>query len=210
MIRDPEKLTAQIIEWLRAELIRTRSRCFVVQTNMRFSLYSMATARLCQQVANTFNIDFDVSLVTDEFSLAADAVRYAEKHRGLIVGGLSREQVFARDYHKYSSGLIDILPIAELYHHEILDLSRSLSLSIQMQEPIIRELPASMIEWADRENISSNIVVAEASPNTSRVWFRYMLPQKEALSKLHQFEKLTRHKALVKPVFPARTSEFVQ
>jgi len=50
------------------------------------------------------------------------------------------------------------------------------------------------IEWADRENMNNNIVTDETDPARHRDWLRYSMRQREVIAKVHQLEKISRHK----------------
>lgn len=50
------------------------------------------------------------------------------------------------------------------------------------------------IEWADRENERTSIVVDEADPTKHGAWRAYTGRQREVIAKMHQLEKSTRHK----------------
>lgn len=63
------------------------------------------------------------------------------------------------------------------------------------------------IEWADREDMrtqefhnATGIIKRDADPTKNKEWYRYTSRQKEVIAKLHQIEKISRHK--VNPNLP--------
>lgn len=56
------------------------------------------------------------------------------------------------------------------------------------------------IEWADREDMRTNIIKGDADPAKDPMFYRYTARQKEVIAKLHQLEKISRHK--VNPNLP--------
>lgn len=206
MIQDLNKFSKQLTTWLQAEKKRTNKRGFVVPLYGE-QVYAQTALKLCQDAAPTYTVEESCETF-NKFAITAEK---ANRLDCLIVGVLSREEILARSYKKYSTGLADIFPLGELYHSEIVQLYNYLcNKTDKFEPPIIRDLSAVIIEWADKENRKNNIIYATEPPNSSRVWFRYTIPQKEALSKLHQFEKLTQHKKLSGLIYPARSSEFIQ
>jgi NH3-dependent NAD+ synthetase len=206
MIRNVEKLVDRMVDWLQRQRREANLSCFI--TSAASSIPSAVANAVCARAGTAHSAQNPLS----EIYRAANRAELAQQKNGLIVGALSREEIFARAYDKYGEGLADVFLLGELYYHEIEQLYEYLlgKPYVDIKEIELRGLPAPMIEWVDKENQRSGIITAEERPNSSRVWFRYTLPQKEAISKLYQFEKLTRHKRLDRPVFPARASEFVQ
>ena len=50
------------------------------------------------------------------------------------------------------------------------------------------------IEWADRENMRCSIVTNDENPMSNSAWLGYSGRQKEVIAKMHQLEKISRHK----------------
>lgn len=134
-----------------------------------------------------------------------DAIDISETQRGLIIGTLNRNEAeLIRRYHKYREGIGDIFPIADLFYSEILELLKG---DFDKDPKIDDILLHSEVEWGDRENCKSGIIINEKEPKTCRGWFRYTLRQKEILSRMHQIEKRTRHKKISAPTFRIRSVE---
>lgn len=150
---------------------------------------------------------------------------YAYSTQGIVVGTRNRsENNIVRHFHKYGDGCIDIAPIADLFKSEVYQLFEYLTKSNDIMPQAALDIwhtpPAtdlwgpdvgltdeaelgvtySEIEWADRENLRSNIISSDDDPTKFKTWFGYTLRQKEIIAKLHQLEKLTRHK--VNPALP--------
>ena len=144
---------------------------------------------------------------------------YANSVNGLVVGTKNRsEGNLVRHFHKYGDGAVDIAPIADLFKSEVYQLFEYLT-KVNGNMPqeaidIFTAIPTTdlwgqdvfmydeeelgvtynEIEWADRENQISNIISSNEDPTKYHTWFGYTLRQKQIIGKLHQLEKLTRHK----------------
>lgn len=56
------------------------------------------------------------------------------------------------------------------------------------------ELSYDEIEWADRENIRCGIITTKTDPANHKAWGGYSMRQREVIAKIHQLEKISRHK----------------
>jgi len=50
------------------------------------------------------------------------------------------------------------------------------------------------VEWADRQNMVNNIVTDDGDPTKHPAWLGYSMRQREVIAKVHQMEKISRHK----------------
>lgn len=50
------------------------------------------------------------------------------------------------------------------------------------------------VEWADRQDMQNGIIRSEDDPARHRSWVGYTLRQREVIAKVHQMEKISRHK----------------
>jgi len=118
----------------------------------------------------------------------------AEQENGVILGDINRNELFMRSYKKHIP--IDILPIGNVFYSDILKL-----LDLPQENPQIDQvLTYADVEWAANQDTKNSIITNDVMPNSVRNWFIYTLKQKEIISRLHQREKQTRHKALHLPI----------
>jgi NAD+ synthase len=155
--------------------------------------------------------------------LRAPVLSYmANAHRGLVVGtGNRSEDNLIRYYNKFGDGCADISPIGDLFKSEVYNLFAHVTINnganslmpesamwIYNAKPTAdlwgkhekqtdeEELGITYdeIEWADRENTKNDIIVDNADPVRHREWARYTTRQREVIAKIHQMEKMSRHK----------------
>ncbi|MHA2426425.1 MAG: NAD(+) synthase [Candidatus Hermodarchaeia archaeon] len=50
------------------------------------------------------------------------------------------------------------------------------------------------VEWADRQDMQNGIITSEEDPARHRAWVGYTIRQREVIAKVHQMEKISRHK----------------
>jgi NH3-dependent NAD+ synthetase len=122
---------------------------------------------------------------------------------GLIVGSRSKNDLLYRTYNKYGAGNADIFPLADLYKSEIVELFEYTTAPLcygatyildKEKNKIFNDITDLEVEWADGENTRTQIIVSDDSPDKHRDWQRFTLRQRQIVAKLHQLEKLTRHK----------------
>lgn len=122
---------------------------------------------------------------------------------GLIVGSRSKNDLLYRTYNKYGAGNSDIFPLLDLYNSEIIQLFEYIATPMcygatyildKGKNKTFDDITDLEVEWADEENIRTGIVISDISPDKQRDWQRYTLRQRQIIAKLHQLEKLSRHK----------------
>lgn len=130
---------------------------------------------------------------------------------GLVVGSLTKDKLWARCYQKGCQG--DLLPLGSLYFEESIGLLDTL-LSEELRDKIIEQMRKVVtghscpiddctnkeLEWANIEDARFGIVSGAEDPTKSREWQRYTGKQRKLLAKLHNNEKVSRHK--VNPNIP--------
>lgn len=124
---------------------------------------------------------------------------------GLIVGSRSKNDLLYRTYNKYGAGNADIFPLLDLRKSEIVELFEYITKSTSCYGAVyildkeknknFNDITDLEVEWADAENTRTQIIVSDASPDKHRDWQRFTLRQRQIVAKLHQLEKLSRHKA---------------
>lgn len=196
-ILDSNYLLKQIVSKLESYANSNYIETFVL---VNYNTPGFALSRyICKQIPSKKTIIFDK--ISDWFQ--------NERERSLIIGTINRNEAeHIRSYRKYDDGLADIFPIASLYYSEILELLKDMTW--ESNPKIDQVLTYSDVEWADRENERTKIIVNSDPPNKSRFWFRYTLKQQEILSRLHQREKVTRHKQIHAPIWQFRHEGLVR
>lgn len=166
----------------------------------------------------------------------------AHATNGIIVGtGNRSEDRITRYFQKFGDGCVDFSPIADLFKSEVYALFKYLAeddnggtmssgaAAIYYAKPSAdlwgadagqedeKQLGMSYdeIEWADREDVSTQwvmegiaghnqdvpgIIFLDTPPSKHSNWGSYTSRQKEILTELHRMEKISRHKA--NPVMP--------
>lgn len=139
-------------------------------------------------------------------------------YKGIIVGtGNRSEDNLIRYYNKFGDGAVDISPIADLYKSEVFQLFKYLTSGEDIKESaqnIYDATPSAdlwgienpqtdeeelgitydEIEWVDRENIKNQIISEVTDPVRHKAWGRYTGRQKQIIAKIHQMEKMSKHK----------------
>jgi hypothetical protein len=118
---------------------------------------------------------------------------------GIVVSSITKELLFGRTYQKGCLG--DILPLADLYLQEVLELYPGIE--GQWQGP---EFTSQELEWACRENDTTHIIESSDDPTKHRDWGRFTLRQRQMVARLNQIEKLTRHKISNAPICELRNT----
>jgi len=155
-------------------------------------------------MVNYFNLDRAMANFKD-VALLPVISSIASGFNGLIVGPENKNDLLIRAYNKYGSSNADILPLSDLYHSEIVELFYFIYHTNRYAKSYIidkanNELPKYDTitneegEWADRENVRTNIITSEDDPIKHRDWQRYTLRQRQVIAKMHQAEKMSRHK----------------
>jgi hypothetical protein len=148
---------------------------------------------ICSEITGlkTYELPYDTT--------ADQLVKKAEEVNGLILGGVDRTHGhLIRRYHKYKDNA-DIFPLLDLYASEIEPLLTHYSCHVMYEGNSILELSLADIEWADKENELLKIIENDVSPQQTETWYKYTLPQKRIIARIHQIEKQTRHKIITRP-----------
>jgi NAD+ synthase len=145
----------------------------------------------------------------------------AHASNGIIVGtGNRSEDRITRYFQKFGDGCVDFSPIADLWKGEVYELFKFLAeeltgtmnagaKSIYDAKPSAdlwgadsgqedeKELGISYdeIEWADREDLATDIIFSEHTPDSFCGWTKYTERQKTILLTLWKMEKISRHKS---------------
>lgn len=136
------------------------------------------------------------------------------EENGLLVGSRCRtENNLIRNYNKFEP--VDILPIGDLFKSEVYELFKYLinknnSFSnlteniYKNKNNILEDISDDEIEWADRQNLKNGIIVDERDPIGRAAWLLYTWPQRKIIAKIHQLEKMSRHKVELVPICELR------
>lgn len=136
--------------------------------------------------------------------MALNIASYKEYKNGIIVGSRCRhEHLFTRSYSKLD--VPDLLPFAllkksqlDLLSNLIVDNNKYPTFNTSIETDL--NITYEELEWLDDLNertksiFGKGIIEDEADPAKNQRWYRFTVRQKEIIAKLHQIEKLTRHK----------------
>jgi NAD+ synthase len=153
--------------------------------------------------------------------LRAPVLSYmSNAYQGLVVGtGNRSEDNLIRYYNKFGDGCVDLSPIGDLFKSEvyylfkflaekknkgsmsnsakdIYDKAPSADLWENIEQTDEEELGLTYdeIEWADKQNQKTNIIVNETDPVKNKAWMGYTGRQRVVIAKIHAMEKISRHK----------------
>jgi hypothetical protein len=188
-------------------------------------LQSVLAAVLCSKTAlptwilisasNSFNqkiIDFinNYSLHVSEIDMYETAIgnMIQRANQGwLAVGTLNKCEInWIRNYDHFSV-IADILPFRNFNKSEIEEFYK-VYINTDLEKLVLEKTPKisdivnnydftyEELEWADRLNETSSILINEIDPSKDPKWFTYTSRQKKVIAKIHQIEKQTRFKAL--------------
>lgn len=148
---------------------------------------------------------------------------FALATKGLIVGtGNRSEDNLIRYFQKFGDGCVDLCPISDLFKSEVYELfayMTNINVAESVSGPssavaIYNAVPTAdlwgadggqtdeaelgisynEIEWADRQDMQNHIIKSDSDPARHRAWTGYTLRQREVIAKVHQMEKISRHK----------------
>ncbi len=215
MILNVEKCIQVIADYLSDYIKKSNRKNFIIEYNNHVLDY--VTVKLCEVARQkcgaeiyTYSafeppkFDFAKPLIYDpmeEVAIALDRqfIMNCDKHKAIIVSGMCRTSgIVERAFHKHLS-FADIYPVLDLYYSEILQLYEYFGRNEDVHEQHAFHLYKNheMLEYCDRENSKNKIIESDTSPDKNPTWFKYTSDQKKAIAKLHQKEKLTRHKDLL-------------
>jgi NAD+ synthase len=140
---------------------------------------------------------------------------------GIILGtGNRSEDHITRYYQKFGDGCVDIAPIADLWKSEVNSLFHHLTTDGGKKSmgpaatAIYRAKPSAdlwgadagqedekelgltydEIEWADKEDVKTNMIFHDNHPEKHEQWGSYSERERHVLKTLHRMEKVSRHK----------------
>jgi hypothetical protein len=131
-----------------------------------------------------------------------DAYTIASQKNGIIIGSIDKGSgLYSRIYKKIEYGFMDICPLFDLEYTDIIQATL--------------ELFPSRTDWSDNESTEIHrmlefcnhmeklygIITADELPHKHSRWPFLLKQQKDWVAKIHQREKWTRHKKMMKP-FP--------
>lgn len=126
-----------------------------------------------------------------------DFFNLVDDNNGIAVGLLVREEInITRDYNKRTNGNMDLYPFGDLYLSDIRELADYLG--VEYEDKSTKWYSYKEIHAMDIINTKTNIIFNDEQPSLYKEWYRFTLPQKELIIKLHHREKITRHKKIAK------------
>lgn len=162
----------------------------------------------------------------------------AHATHGVILGtGNRSEDHITRYFQKFGDGCVDVCPIADLWKSEVNSLFHHLTTNdgkksmgpaasaIYAAKPSAdlwgadsgqedeKELGLSYdeIEWADKEDMKTNMLFHDNHPEKHEKWSSYNERERHVLRTLHRMEKVSRHKQNPNlPVCQVHTTSFVK
>lgn len=146
--------------------------------------------------------------VSNEDAIALSVASYKTHKNGIVVGARCRhEHLFTRPYSKLN--VPDLLPFALLKQSQLECLSNliidsnkypTFSKIKETSKETGLNITSEELEWLDDLNERTKVISGkgliedETDPTKSQRWYKFTVRQKEIIAKLHQIEKLTRHK----------------
>ena len=117
----------------------------------------------------------------------------------LVLGNKTRNECeLVRSYHKHWNSY-DISVVRDIFDSELLDLFNYKNLDGQFSSPNkIKGFTPSEIEWADNFNKIKNVIISPDIPSSHPSWQGLSARQRAVIAKIHQIEKLTKHKEFLK------------
>jgi hypothetical protein len=115
---------------------------------------------------------------------------------GIVIGPVDRTfGLYYRSYGKIAEGSADIFPLFDLDYSDIVTITNSLWPNLW--EPHLDTVWG--IEFCNEVEVMYGIITCAEPPNRHPHWPYFIQAQKAMIAKVHQREKLTRHKKLTKP-----------
>jgi hypothetical protein len=219
-------LSSDISNWIKEEANKRGGGHLVVNARSPYSseLATVVTIFLCKHtmlattvLASTNDIldwcqKLNVSTIQNEKSSLTTLHSLSQSSDAIIVGARTKtESHLIRHYDKFEP--VDILPLVNLKLEQV----RALYLEFRK---FFTQLPAlsgsdvfleapfkpqgfaeDSLEWLNELNSHSKIIESDNDPAKEHSWFQYTIKQKELIAKVHQIEKMTRHK--YNPALPA-------
>lgn len=191
---------ASIVDWLTIRLCEEARKISAAEIYFCNTSNVLPEFEFCKQVS--FSEDSFRSSRTDLVaSSRSEIVYFSETSKSIIVSSLTINQAkYCRIYHKHNN-IADLYPIMDLYYSDCLELAKHLGIQNKiLDECIMRDAKfdfnSKEHEYCFKEDDKYYILTDQESPNKRKDWFKYSKQQKELIAKLHQREKLTRHKEI--------------
>lgn len=176
---------------------------------------------LCSKITEELNTSLSVHVVTNHFSNnifngtvtttnSANEEFYlkchyiADNENGIIVGPIDKTfGLYYRSYGKFIEGAADIFPLFNLSYNTIVNISEQLYPDFHWQDSQYKMydniLQANDIDFSIEAEDLYGIITRAEMPNLHSRWPYFIASQKQILALVHQREKLTRHKKIIKP-----------
>lgn len=187
-IIDSKKATDYLCKWMKDYLFAAGKKGYVIYAFPDEMAESSLLKIICEKARIPHSYEQNLQPI----------VQTAKETNRLIATSINRSKYrLIRDYPKYFNP--DVAPLADLFRSEIAQLLRYFD-SDESLKDLIKftniKMQASWqdLEWADREDARTKIIISTADPATNHNWSIYSIEQKRLLARMNQLEKLTRHK----------------
>ncbi len=204
-----KKLYEHLTKWLRDYISDANADALLIQLDD--SIASMVTLLIANDAHHSKNIvavpdGFKISELCDILN-----IKKWDADDAIIIGTKTRNECkLLRSYDKYGSGLYDISVVQDIFDSELIDLFNyriglddSLnSFKVDNGPRSIKGFTSDEIEWADNLNRTCEIITDPADPTKNPAWQRFTARQRTVIAKIHQIEKLTKHKEFSHIYYP--------
>jgi hypothetical protein len=119
-------------------------------------------------------------------------------NNGIVVGPVDKSfGKYSRNYGKRAEGSADVFPLFDMNYSDIINITDSLWPNLWPECNT-----ASDLEFCNNAESLYGIITCEESPHKHSRWPYFIQNQKSIIAKVHQREKLTRHKDLSNKPYP--------
>jgi hypothetical protein len=150
------------------------------------------------EIKNVFNgnVTYSIDSIKNPGYYYLQCHEIAHDH-GIVVGPVDRTfGLYYRSYGKRAAGSADVFPLFDLEYSEIVEITDSLWPGLW---PVESTDIVADIEFCNEAGAMFGIITCEESPHRHPRWPYFIHTQKAMIAKVHQREKLTRHKKMNKP-----------
>ena len=219
MVINSKKLYQYLIDWVK-NLVKTQKISGFISPS-RFDLVSILTILIINDSKSVIEIKSDDLKIIELCKILNIKVlslyNIEDKNDLLIVGNKTRNDCkLIRNYQKYGDGLFDVNLFQDIFDSELYELINYRKIvaeeqekklfsylnNINFEERRIKNILANDIQWADILDMRTNLITSPKDPSKSTVWYRLSLKQRKVAAKIHQIEKLTRHKEFTHIHYP--------
>ena len=206
MIINHEKTINTIVSWLKNYIQKTNLKSFVILADHDVNSYlTFLLAQKTQIPTFLIKNPFKINSLREPYQVVnfhsqdiPSVFHFCEDKKGILIGTFDREEYrLLRRYEKHGSGRVDLLPIADLYKYELCDLLSTFADHVEFSTKNKEgpdKLTSAEIEWADGLNERHSIITQADDPVNHYMWPTFSMRQQQIVAKMHQIEKLTRHK----------------